>query len=115
LEARELNPRSSIYDQRKIPLNLFTIGFQKPGICADSRNQESAQIPGFWKAQIPGFWNPMVKMCYGILLSSYRSETYCWTPKLNREDYGVDPVLSTLFFRQLRFEISRLRLRFLAG
>ncbi len=25
----------SIYDQRKIPLHLFTIGFQKPGICAD--------------------------------------------------------------------------------
>ncbi len=20
----------------------------------------------------------------------YRSETYCWTPKLNIEDYGVD-------------------------
>ena len=20
----------------------------------------------------------------------YRSETYCWTEKLNREDYGVD-------------------------
>ena len=20
----------------------------------------------------------------------YRSETYCWTQKLNREDYGVD-------------------------
>ena len=31
----------------------------------------------------------------------YRSEPYCWTQKVNRED--------------LRFEISRLRLRFLAG
>ncbi len=38
----------------------------------DSRNQESAQIPGFWNpmvkwcnwdVQIPGFWNPMVKWC----------------------------------------------------
>jgi hypothetical protein len=25
----------------------------------------------------------------------YRSETYCWTQKLNREDYGVDKYLST--------------------
>ncbi len=40
----------------------------------------------------------------------YRSETYCWTQKLNRQDYGVDK----FFFSQLRFEISRLRLRFLA-
>jgi hypothetical protein len=24
------------------------------------------------------------------LAVKYRSETYCWTPKLNREDYGVD-------------------------
>ena len=31
----------SIYDQRKIPLHLFTIGFQKPGICADSWFLES--------------------------------------------------------------------------
>jgi hypothetical protein len=43
-----------------------------------------------------------------------RSETYCWTQKLNREDYGVDKVLS-FFLSRLRFEISRLRLRFLAG
>ncbi len=28
-------------DQRKIPLHLFTIGFQKPGICADSWFLES--------------------------------------------------------------------------
>ena len=33
LETRELNPRSSIFDQRKIPLHHFTIGIQKPGIC----------------------------------------------------------------------------------
>jgi hypothetical protein len=37
----------SIYDQRKIPLHLFTIGFQK---------------------QMPGFRNPMVKRCNGIFL-----------------------------------------------
>jgi hypothetical protein len=46
-------------DQRKIPLHHFTIGIQKPGICA-SRNQESAQIPGFWI--------PMVKWCNGIFI-----------------------------------------------
>jgi hypothetical protein len=23
----------------------------------------------------------------------YRSETYCWTQKLNREDYGIDKYL----------------------
>ncbi len=40
-----------LLDQRKIPLNLLTL---------DSRNQESAQIPGFW--------NPMVKRCSGIFL-----------------------------------------------
>ncbi len=40
----------------------------------------------------------------------YRSETYCWTKKINREDYGVGKYCS-----QLRFEISRLRIRFLAG
>ena len=44
----------------------------------------------------------------------HRSETYCWTHKLNREDYGVD-VLVFLFLSRLRFEISRLRLRFSAG
>jgi hypothetical protein len=51
-------------DQRKSQLHHFTIGFQKFLIrenpsCTilplDSRNQESAQIPGFW--------NPMVKWC----------------------------------------------------
>jgi hypothetical protein len=41
----------SIFDQRKSQLHHFTIGFQKPGICADS----------WFLAQIPGFWNPMVK------------------------------------------------------
>jgi hypothetical protein len=35
LETRELNPWSSIFDQRKSILHHFTIGFQKPGICAD--------------------------------------------------------------------------------
>ncbi len=30
-----------IFDQRKIPLHHFTIGFQKPGICADSWFLES--------------------------------------------------------------------------
>jgi hypothetical protein len=45
----------------------------------------------------------------------YRSETYCWTKKLNREDYGVDKYWVLFFFGLLRFEISRLRLRFLAG
>jgi hypothetical protein len=43
----------------------------------------------------------------------YRSETYCSTQKLNREDYGVDKYYFS--FSRLRFEISRLRLRFLAG
>jgi hypothetical protein len=41
LETRELNPRSSIFDQRKGQLHHFTIGFQKPGICADSWSLES--------------------------------------------------------------------------
>ncbi len=40
----------------------------------------------------------------------YGSETCCWTKKLNREDYGVDKYWVFFFF-----EISRLRLRFLAG
>ncbi len=31
-----IEPAGSIYDQRKIPLHHFTIGFQKPGICVDS-------------------------------------------------------------------------------
>jgi hypothetical protein len=62
LETRELNPRVSIFDQRKSQLHHFTIGFQKPGICADSwfleSNGKMVQL-----AQIPGFWNPMVKWC----------------------------------------------------
>ena len=34
----------------------------------------------------------------------YRSETYCWTQKLNREDYGVDKYWVLLFFfSRLRF------------
>ena len=36
----------------------------------------------------------------------YRSETNCWTQKLNKEDYGVDKYC----FSRLRFEISQLRL-----
>jgi hypothetical protein len=52
----------SIFDQRKSQLHHFTIGFQKPGICADSwfleSNGKMVQL-----AQIPGFWNPMVKWC----------------------------------------------------
>jgi hypothetical protein len=78
VETQELNPRSSIYDQRKIPLYLFTIGFQKPGICAlDSRNQESAQIPGFW--------NPMVKRWHGIFLWSRPDLSYyCVSPEATR-------------------------------
>jgi hypothetical protein len=30
------------------------------------------------------------KSVAGQFAVKYRSETYCWTPKLNREDYGVD-------------------------
>ncbi len=45
----------------------------------------------------------------------YRSETYCWTQDLNREDCGVDKYWVLCFFSRLRFEISWLRLRFLAG
>jgi hypothetical protein len=45
----------------------------------------------------------------------YRSETYGWTKKLNREDYGVDKYWVHFFFSGLRFDISRLRLQFLAG
>ena len=33
----------------------------------------------------------------------YKSETYCWTQKLNREDYGVDKYW--VLFSRLRFEI----------
>jgi hypothetical protein len=68
-----------VSDQRKIPYTILPL---------ESRNQESAQIPGFWipmvkwcmgffsdqksTEQIPGFWIPMVKkngkMVYGIFL-----------------------------------------------
>ncbi len=41
----------------------------------------------------------------------HRSETCCWTQKLNREDYGVEKHW-VFFLSRLRFEISRLRLRF---
>ena len=52
-------------------------------------------------------WNVIVK---------YRSETYFWTQKLNREDYGVDKYWVILFCVSLLwFEIRRLRLRFWAG
>ena len=30
------------------------------------------------------------KSVAGQFAVKYRSETYCWTQKLNREDYGVD-------------------------
>ena len=40
----------------------------------------------------------------------HRSETYCWTHKLNREDYGVDKYWVIFIFSRLRFEISRQRL-----
>jgi hypothetical protein len=40
LETRELNPRSSIYDQKEIPLHYFYHWFQKPGICAGSYDDE---------------------------------------------------------------------------
>ncbi len=33
----------------------------------------------------------------------YRSETYCWTQKLNREDYGVDKYWVFFFFILLKF------------
>jgi hypothetical protein len=62
-----IEPRSSIFDQRKIPLHHFTIGFQKQGICADSLLLESNGKMVQW-AQIPCFWNPMVKWCNGIFL-----------------------------------------------
>jgi hypothetical protein len=47
----------------------------------------------------------------------YRSETYCWTKKLNREDYGVDKYWVEKQKSLLRShdQFSRLRLRFLAG
>ena len=40
----------------------------------------------------------------------HRSETYCWTHKPNREDYGVDKYWVIFIFGRLRFEISRQRL-----
>jgi hypothetical protein len=45
----------------------------------------------------------------------HRSEKYCWNQKLYREDYGVDKYWVLFFYSRLRFDISRLRLRFLAG
>ncbi len=45
----------------------------------------------------------------------YRSETYSWTQKLNSEDYGVDKYWVFFCFCRHGFEISRLRLQFLAG
>ena len=38
----------------------------------------------------------------------YRSETFYWTQKLNREDYEVDKFwVLLLFFARMRFEMSR--------
>jgi hypothetical protein len=34
------------------------------------------------------------KIVAGQFEVKYRSETYCWTQKLNREDYDVDKYLS---------------------
>jgi hypothetical protein len=34
---------------------------------------------------------------------TYRSETYCWTQKLNRKDYGVDKYWLRFAFSRLRF------------
>ena len=33
----------------------------------------------------------------------YRPETYCWTHKLNRKDYGVDKNWVIFFFNRMRF------------
>jgi hypothetical protein len=46
----------------------------------DSRNQESAQIPGFWNpmvknTKIPGFWNPMVKNGVMGFFSDHKSSS----------------------------------------
>jgi hypothetical protein len=38
----------SIFDQRKIPLHQFTLGFQKPEICANS------WFPGICTSSFPG-------------------------------------------------------------
>jgi hypothetical protein len=38
----------------------------------------------------------------------YRSETYLWAQKLNREDYGVDKKWVIFFLIRLRFEIIRM-------
>jgi hypothetical protein len=63
------------YEQRKIPLNLFTIGMESNDehthrwpFLVSSRNQESVFPLGFFSTQTPGFWNPMVKRCSGIFL-----------------------------------------------
>ena len=46
----------------------------------------------------------------------YRSKTYRWTQKLNREDYEVGKYrVIVFFFNRLSFEISRMRLRFSGG
>ncbi len=37
------------------------------------------------------------KSVAGQFAAKYRSETYCWTQKLNREDYGVDKYWVLLF------------------
>jgi hypothetical protein len=60
LETRELNPRSSIFYQRKSQLHHLPLDSrnQESALPLDSRNQESAQIPGFW--------NPMVNGATGI-------------------------------------------------
>ena len=31
-----------------------------------------------------------IKTLKGRFSSQFKSETYCWTKKLNKEDYGVD-------------------------
>ncbi len=57
----------------------------------------------------------------------YRSEAYCWTKKVNRDSSwnrftnlqgrlrGRQVLGNSFFFSRLRFEISRMRLRFWAG
>jgi hypothetical protein len=68
------------------------------------------------KTEYAGYTGEKKKSVAGQFAAvKYRSETYCWTQKLNREDYGVDTYWVLSFFSRLRFEIIRLRLRFLAG